>query len=66
MAKLITAYYVAERQSDALEANRRLKTALADDPGIDPGPTRLTTLPHTGYEAGISHSGSAALLVGRR
>jgi SARP family transcriptional regulator, regulator of embCAB operon len=38
-AQLITAYYVAERQSDALEAYRRLKTALADDLGIDPGPT---------------------------
>jgi SARP family transcriptional regulator, regulator of embCAB operon len=38
-AKLITAYYVAERQSDALEAYRRLKAALADDLGIDPGPT---------------------------
>jgi len=38
-AKLITAYYIAERQSDALEAYRRLKTALADDLGIDPGPT---------------------------
>ena len=38
-AKLITAYYVAERQSDALEAYRRLKTALADELGIDPGPT---------------------------
>ncbi|MBS9532856.1 FHA domain-containing protein [Mycobacterium sp. M1] len=38
-AQLITAYYVAERQSDALDAYRRLKTALADDLGIDPGPT---------------------------
>jgi SARP family transcriptional regulator, regulator of embCAB operon len=38
-AKLMTAYYVAERQSDALEAYRRLKTTLADDLGIDPGPT---------------------------
>ncbi|MFZ0904136.1 MAG: BTAD domain-containing putative transcriptional regulator [Mycobacterium sp.] len=38
-AKLITAYYVAERQSDALEAYRRLKTVLAEDLGIDPGPT---------------------------
>jgi DNA-binding SARP family transcriptional activator len=37
--KLITAYYVAERQSDALEAYRRLKTVLAEDLGIDPGPT---------------------------
>jgi SARP family transcriptional regulator, regulator of embCAB operon len=38
-AQLITAYYVAERQSDALEAYRRLKTALAENLGIDPGPT---------------------------
>jgi SARP family transcriptional regulator, regulator of embCAB operon len=38
-AKLITAYYVDERQSDALDAYRRLKKALADDLGIDPGPS---------------------------
>jgi SARP family transcriptional regulator, regulator of embCAB operon len=38
-AQLITAYYLAERQSDALEAFRRLKTTLAEDLGIDPGPT---------------------------
>ena len=38
-AQLITAYYVAERQSDALDAYRRLKIALADDLGIEPGPT---------------------------
>jgi DNA-binding SARP family transcriptional activator len=38
-AQLITAYYVTERQSDALEAYRRLKIALADELGIDPGPT---------------------------
>jgi DNA-binding SARP family transcriptional activator len=38
-AQLITAYYVAERQSDALEAYRRLKMVLAEDLGIDPGPT---------------------------
>lgn len=38
-AQLITAYYVTERQSDALGAFRRLKTALADGLGIDPGPT---------------------------
>jgi DNA-binding SARP family transcriptional activator len=38
-AQLITAYYVCERQSDALEAYQRLKTTLADDLGIDPGPT---------------------------
>jgi SARP family transcriptional regulator, regulator of embCAB operon len=38
-AQLITAYYVAERQSDALEAYRRLKANLAENLGIDPGPT---------------------------
>jgi len=38
-AQLMTAYYVAERQSDALEAYRRLKAVLAEDLGIDPGPT---------------------------
>jgi SARP family transcriptional regulator, regulator of embCAB operon len=38
-AQLITAYYVTERQSDAIDAYRRLKTALADELGIDPGPT---------------------------
>jgi hypothetical protein len=38
-AKLITAYYVSGSQSDALEAYRRLKTALADDLGIDPSPS---------------------------
>jgi SARP family transcriptional regulator, regulator of embCAB operon len=38
-AQLITAYYVTERQSDALGAYRRLKTGLADGLGIDPGPT---------------------------
>lgn len=38
-AQLITAYYLAERQSDALDAYQRLKATLADDLGIDPGPT---------------------------
>jgi len=38
-AQLITAYYVAERQSDALEAYWRLKSSLAENLGIDPGPT---------------------------
>jgi SARP family transcriptional regulator, regulator of embCAB operon len=38
-AQLITAYYLTERQYDALEAYRRLKTTLADELGIDPGPT---------------------------
>jgi SARP family transcriptional regulator, regulator of embCAB operon len=38
-AQLITAYYLAERQSDALDAYQRLKTTLANDLGIDPGPT---------------------------
>src|SRR5262249_47392620 len=35
----ITGYYMEERQHDALDAYRRLKTTLADDLGIDPGPT---------------------------
>jgi SARP family transcriptional regulator, regulator of embCAB operon len=38
-AQLITAYYVTERQSDALGAYRRLKTALVEGLGIDPGRT---------------------------
>jgi DNA-binding SARP family transcriptional activator len=38
-AQLMTAYSLAERQSDALEAYRRLKTTLAEDLGIDPGPS---------------------------
>ena len=38
-AQLIIAYYVTERQSDALDAYRRLKTALDEDLGIEPGPT---------------------------
>ncbi|WP_454791679.1 BTAD domain-containing putative transcriptional regulator [Mycolicibacterium lutetiense] len=38
-AQLITAYYLAERQSDALEAYRRVKAVLAEELGIDPGPT---------------------------
>jgi SARP family transcriptional regulator, regulator of embCAB operon len=37
-AQLIAAYYLAGRQSDALEAYLRLKTSLAEDLGIDPGP----------------------------
>lgn len=38
-AQLISAYYLTERQSEALESHRRLKTTLADELGIDPGPT---------------------------
>src|SRR5262249_45129628 len=38
-AQLITAYYLAERQYDALDAYARLKATLSDDLGIDPGPT---------------------------
>jgi DNA-binding SARP family transcriptional activator len=36
-AQLITAYYLANRQTDALEAYQRLKNTLAEDLGIDPG-----------------------------
>jgi DNA-binding SARP family transcriptional activator len=38
-AQLITAYYITERQSDALNAYQRLKANLAENLGIDPGPT---------------------------
>ncbi|OBA70153.1 regulator [Mycobacterium sp. 1554424.7] len=38
-AQLITAYYLSERQYDALDAYGRLKTTLAEELGIDPGPT---------------------------
>lgn len=38
-AQLITAYYLTDRQSDALAAYRRVKQTLADDLGIDPGQT---------------------------
>jgi len=37
-AQLITAYYLDDRQADALGAYRRLKDALVDDLGIDPTP----------------------------
>ena len=41
-AQLITAYYVAERQTDALDAYRRLRAVLSADLGIEPGPTLRT------------------------
>lgn len=38
-AELMTAYYLTDRQSDALETYRRVNALLQDDLGIDPGPT---------------------------
>jgi hypothetical protein len=38
-AQLISAYYLAGRQSEALAAYRRLDVTLSDDLGIDPDPT---------------------------
>ncbi|MHA0289444.1 BTAD domain-containing putative transcriptional regulator [Mycobacterium sp. C3-094] len=37
-AQLMTAYYLTQRQSDALDAYRRLKAVLAEELGIDPAP----------------------------
>ncbi|OBF29016.1 regulator [Mycobacterium sp. ACS1612] len=37
-AQLITAYYLDNRQADALDAYRHLRTTLADDLGIEPSP----------------------------
>jgi SARP family transcriptional regulator, regulator of embCAB operon len=36
--QLMMAYYISARQSDALDAFKRLKTILADELGIDPSP----------------------------
>ncbi len=36
--QLITAYYFADRQTDALDAYRRVRSTLSEELGIDPGP----------------------------
>jgi DNA-binding SARP family transcriptional activator len=41
-AQLISAYYLCDRQSDALDAYRRVKATLAEDLGVDPGSTLRT------------------------
>lgn len=41
-AELMTAYYLSNRQSDALDVFQRLKTTLADELGIDPNPELVT------------------------
>jgi len=38
-AQLMTAYYLAQRQSEALDAYQRVKRVLADELGIDPAPS---------------------------
>lgn len=38
-SQLITAYYLVDRQSDALDAYHRLRDTLAEDLAVDPGPT---------------------------
>lgn len=37
--QLVTAYYLSQRQTDALNTYHRLQTTLADELGIDPGPS---------------------------
>jgi DNA-binding SARP family transcriptional activator len=41
-AQLITAYYLVERQTDALDGYRRVRAALSEELGIEPGPTLRT------------------------
>ncbi len=38
-AQLISAYYLSDRQSDALDAYHRLRKSLAEDLGVEPGAT---------------------------
>lgn len=40
--QLITAYYAAERQTDALDAYRRVRSTLSEELGIDPGQSLRT------------------------
>jgi hypothetical protein len=57
-AQLITASQLAERQSDALAAYRRLKTTLADDLGIGPGPTLQALYGRSSVRSRWTSSGS--------
>ncbi|MEV6767317.1 BTAD domain-containing putative transcriptional regulator [Nocardia sp. NPDC051030] len=70
--QLITALYLAGRQSDALEAARRLRGVLADQLGIDPG-HRIRDLeakilrqePLTAVSAGAASATRATTIVDR-
>lgn len=58
-AQLITAYYVSERQSDAIEAYHRLRTHLSEDLGVDPGPNLRDLYQRILHQQPLDGSGAA-------
>jgi SARP family transcriptional regulator, regulator of embCAB operon len=62
-AQLITALYMVGRQSDALDACRRLRSTLADELGIDPTPALQDLESRILRQEKLSPSPSAAALA---
>ncbi|MGV9414258.1 BTAD domain-containing putative transcriptional regulator [Nocardia sp. NPDC003693] len=58
-AQLITALYLSDRQADALEACRRVRTVLSAELGIDPGPA-ITALEQRVLRQEPLHTGAIA------